>query len=738
MGREDLLGEVRSRLLDGGDRPVVVALCGLGGVGKTSVAVEYAHRYQADYGVIWQITVDDPAGASASVPGSVSASVSAAFTELAALVGVRQVVDAANPVHQVHAALAARPDRWLLVLDNAADVDAVREVLPPAGRGHVLVTSRSAHWPKGQALPVPVLDHQVAAGFLLARSGDSDRAAAEQIAQEVGTLPLALEQAGAYLHDSGRRLAEYVGLFRTRRGELLAHGGADGYAAQVATTWSLSFQRLQQSDPSAVAVLRLLAFYGPDDIPVGILLNAAPGEDPDLHDEGIADVLMPVLGDPLRADRAIAALRRYSLVSQPVQGRVSMHRLVQAVTVDQLPDEQRAGWRQAAAELLDAVLPEDPDRRQNWPVYAALAAHASMVLDLAGSGMGAIIEYLHSSGDYATGLILQRQRVQVMRDQLGSEHPDMLSAQAMLASLTGRAGDVARARDQCAALLPIQERVLGIEHPDTLTSRANLAFWSGAAGDVARARDQCAALLPIRERVLGIEHPDTLTSRANLASWSGLAGDAVEARDQYAALLPIRERVLGIEHPDTLTSRANLAFWSGAAGDAVEARDQYAALLPIRERVSGAEHPSTLTARANLARWSGLAGDAVGARDQYAALLPIRERVSGAEHPETLTDRANMAYWIGEAGDAAQARDQYAALMPIQERVSGAEHPETLTARANLARWSGQAGDAIGARDLYAALMPIRERVSGAEHPETLSARANLTYWTRVADGDSS
>ena len=291
------------------------------------------------------------------------------------------------------------------------------------------------------------------------------------------------------------------------------------------------------------------------------------------------------------------------------------------------------------------------------------------------------------------------------------------------------AGDLDGARDQCAALLAVNERVLGPEHPDTLATRGDLAYWSGEAGDAAGARDQYAALLAVNERVLGPEHPDTLATRGDLAYWSGEAGDAAGARDQYAALLPLHARVLGPEHPETLTTGSNLARWTGEAGDAAGARDQYAALLPLHARVLGPEHPETLTTGSNLARWTGEAGDAAAARDQLAALLPVREWVLGPEHPGTLTTRNNLAYWTGEAGDAAAARDQLAALLPVRERVLGPEHPGTLTTRNNLAYWTGEAGDAAAARDQYAALLPVRERVLGPEHPGTLTTRGDLAYW---------
>ena len=723
-GREELLAEMDARLTGGDAGPRLVALYGLGGAGKTSVAVEYAYRHLGEVGVAWQFGAED-----ATV-------LAAGFAELAAQLGVQDPAGTQDPVTSVHAALAASPADWLLVFDNAPDRAAVTRFLPPDGPGRVLVTSRNVDWQPGHALDVPMLAVEAASGFLVTRTGDPDEQTAQELVTELGGLPLALEQAGAYVQTSGIGLARYLALFRKRRPEMLSRGIPTGYDSTVATTWSLAFTDLEESAPQAVGLLRLLACLAPEPIPLHLLLQPRPGLAEELADE-VASVLVPLLGDELAAGDAVAALRRYSLVTPAGEGRALVHRLVQAVTADQMPEDLRAGWRSAAAALIRAAIPDDTSLPQSWPACALLLPHVLAVLYLTSGGVQEIADYLGYSGSYQAARDLFQQIADAYKadEAYGPGHRDTLTVSNQLASWTGQAGDAAGARDQYAALLPVIERVLGPEHPDTLATRGNLALWTGQAGDAAGARDQYAALLPMFERVLGPEHPDTLATRGNLASWTAQAGDAAGARDQYAALLPIIERVLGPEHPETLAARANLARFAGAVGDAARARDQYAALLPIRERVSGPEHPSTLAARANLASWTGQAGDAVGARDQYAVLLPIIERVLGPEHPDTLTVLAHVAYWTGEAGDAAGTRDEYAALLRVYERVLGPQHPDTLHTRGALANYTGEAGDAVGARDQFAALLPIFERVLGAEHPDTQAARAYLAHWTRVATG---
>jgi hypothetical protein len=766
-GREELLAELGTRLASGESiGPRVVVLSGLAGAGKTSVAVEYAHRHLAEAGVVWQLPAED------------AAVLAAGFTELAGQLGAGEGWGG-DPVAAVHSVLAAYPARWLLVFDNARDRASVARLVPPGGQGQVLITSRNALWPPGQLVEVPVLDVEVAAGFLVARTGDPDRQAAAGLAEAVGGLPLALEQAAAYIQATGDSLAGYLASFQQRRADLLARGEPVGYPGTVAAACVLAFTQLEETAPVAAGLLRLLAFCAPEAVPLGLLLRPQPGLAEQLPAE-VAPGLVPLLEDELAVKDAVGALRQYSLVRPAGAGAVSVHRLVQAVTAEQMPELLAGAWRRVAALVIEAAIPIRTWQPDAWPVCAVLLPHARAVLGLTSDGMERIAAYVGYSGSYSAArdlfqliadareadhaygpehreTLFARGRVAYWtseagdaagaRDQvgillpivervLGPEDPETLRIRGNLASFTGRAGDAAGARDQLAALLPIRERMLGPEDRDTLVTRGELAYYTGEAGDAAGARDQVAALLPIRERVRGPEHPDTLSGRRSLARWTGHTGDAAGARDQLAALLSTDERVLGPEHPDTLAVRANLATWTGRAGDAAGARDQLAALLPIRQRVSGPEHPATLSVRHNLARWTGEAGDAAAARDQFAALLPIRERALGPEHPNTLTSRSNLATWTGEAGDAGGARDQLAALLPIRERVLGPEHPNTLSNRRRLAHWTGEAGDAGGARDQFAALLPTDERMLGPARPETLTVRANLANWTGKA-GDA-
>ena len=203
-----------------------------------------------------------------------------------------------------------------------------------------------------------MLDRAVAARFLLDRTGaagPAEEAAAVELAGELGGLPLALEQAGAYMQASGRSIAGYLELFRARRAELLGRGDPAGYDKRVATTWALAFAELGGAGPAA-GLLRLVACCAAEDIPLDLLLR--PGLAAEDFDAGVAPVLVPLLEDELARDEAVAGLRRFSLISAPRNGLVSVHRLVQAITLVQLPAAEAEAWRRAAAALIDAAVPE--------------------------------------------------------------------------------------------------------------------------------------------------------------------------------------------------------------------------------------------------------------------------------------------------------------------------------------------------------------------------------------------
>jgi tetratricopeptide (TPR) repeat protein len=648
-GREELLAGLDDQLTDaGGSGPRVVTLTGLGGAGKTSVAVEYAHRHLDQVGVAWQLPAED-----ATV-------LAAGFTELAAQLGTGAVAGGGDPVAAVHSALAAYPGRWLLIFDNAPDQVSVQRFLPPTGWGRVLITSQSAVWPRGQAVEVPVLGTEVAAVFLVNRAGDPDSQAAAALAAELGGLPLALEQAAAYIQATGTTLAGYLTLFGDRRADLLASGEVAGHPVDMAATLGLALSQLEAEAPAAAGLLRLLACLAPEPVPLGLLLSDAHAAG-DLHPD-VAAVLGPLLADPVAVGNAITALRRYSLVSPAGDGLVLVHRLVQAVTLAQAPADVAGQWGRAAAALVSALADdlgteadEDPHLWSRWRVLAPHAFHLVRQLEVIGErvdtqtvSQACRAAMLAARCLFALGLYEQAQNeldevLRMARRLLGAEHPDVLAARHQLARVLVKHGQREQAETELKHVLKARRKVLGNNHPSTLATRNQLAWTRHVLGRDNEAEPELRIVLDARLSILGGEHRDTLVTRMDLAEVWHAQGRQQEAEDGYRTVLEARRRILGEDHPKVLNTRADLARLWHEQGRLEEAEAEYKAVVTARRRILGEDHPTTLTSRHDLASVLSQQGRRQDAEAQYRAVLDARCQVLGEDHPDTQATAAALA-----------------------------------------------------------------------------------------------
>jgi tetratricopeptide (TPR) repeat protein len=495
-----------------------VALTGLGGVGKTQLAVEYAYRQQADYDLVWWVRGEQPTTLVGDYAAQAGHSLLAADLQLTKDAPQEAAVEAVR-------AWLERNHRWLLVFDNTDEPQAVAELLPRSGTGHVIVTSRTETGWEHLTIPLPVevLVPADAAGFMLARTGERGRGAeavATTMATTLGGLSLALEQAGAYVVATGTvTLAGYAQLFATRAPELLNRGQPLGYQHTVATTCSLALQQLRETAPAAVDLLTLAAFLAPDDLPLPLLAT---------HHDQLPEALAATAGDPLALADAVAALRRYSL-SRIVTDGLHIHRLLQTVIRAALDLEAERAWAATAVRLLRAGFPTESGKVEvaAWPECERLLPH---VLTVADYGRRLDVEpvawlwllhqaavYLRSRGQYRQAVTLQAEALAGRRRLFGEDHPDTLASLHSLAVVNRNLRDLQNARQLFLQALTARERVLGDDHPDTLWSKNSLAVTRQSLGDLHGARELHEQTLAARRRVLGDDHPDTLWSMNKLA-----------------------------------------------------------------------------------------------------------------------------------------------------------------------------------------------------------------------------
>jgi transcriptional regulator with XRE-family HTH domain/tetratricopeptide (TPR) repeat protein len=643
-GRGGLLAAVRERLL-AGDTAVVQALHGMGGVGKTQLAAEYAHRFAGTYELAWWVNAEQ-----GGLIGDQVAALGLALGWVPPGAGM-EVVRAV-----VLAELRAR-GRWLLVFDNAEDPAEVAAWLP-GGSGHVLITSRQAGWAELAApVEVDVLARAESVALLQARVPGITDADADRLAAGLGDLPLALAQAGAFLDSAGTPAGQYLELLRTRAGQVLDQAVPGSYPRSLAAATGLTADRLAAGDPAAAELAGLCAFLAPDPVPEE-LFTGAPGELP--------GELAARAADPLAWRQTLARLTRQSLARIDQRGLV-MHRLTQAILRDRLTPGQAAATRNRAEAILAASHPGDPDDPATWPAWARLMPHL-LAADLAATTSPGLRQlacagcrYLIVRGDTRTAFDLASDLRQQWRDRLGDDHEHTLAIGDPLSwALTGM-GRRAEARDLDQDTLDRKRRVLGQDHPGTLATATGLAVNLSFLGERQAARDLAQDTLDRFRRVLGQDHPDTLDTAGHLAMVLRDLGELQAARDLDQDTLDRQRRVLGEDHPDTLDSLNNLGVYLRALGELQAARDLHQDALGRKLRVLGENHPSTLTTANNLAADLRALGHVQAARDLDQDTLDRRRRVLGEDHPDTLTSAENLAAdlrALGEPDNDTRSRHQ--------------------------------------------------------------------------------
>ncbi|MEV7119044.1 tetratricopeptide repeat protein [Kitasatospora griseola] len=710
LGRDDELARLREALAGGGDTAITQAstVHGLGGVGKTTLALAYAHRHRHAYSVVWWINADSPTRIEQSL---------AELTRrlLPGLTNDRDRVAWAMAWLQWHPG-------WLLVFDNVEAVADLSPYLGALGGGRHLITSRRAvGWPASmRTLALGTLDPEQAAELIRTTAyGDAGSTVRElqdvrALAAELGHLPLALEQAGAYLRQNPTvTVAAYHRRLPTKLGKAV-----DGLDAErtIARIWTQTLDALTARNPAAVHLLHTLAWLAPDEVPVALL--ETDDADPDAVAEALGDL----------AAYSMATVTRHT---------VSVHRLVQQV-LRAGAESAPAGRIAAERALIRALHGLDPEAGAWDPLIPQLIAlaetrpeghHDEAVTDLYYHAA----MRLHGQGHTARTVALFEAVLARCEQDRGELHPGTLTVRGNLARACEEAGDLRRAVRLFEQVLAQREQALGAMHPDTLRSRNNLASCYQTVGDLRRAVTLHELVLAQFEQVLGAMHPDTLMGRSNLAYTYREMGAPERAVPLLKAVLAQRVQVLGELHPHTLVSRNNLAGAYRAVGDLPRAVRLFEVVLAQREQTLGATHPDTLMSRSNVACAYTTAGDARRAVALHELVLAQHEQVLGDLHPATLTSRDNLACAYATFGDAGRATPLHELVCVQREQVLGTLHPDTITSRSNLAYGCAKTGDVARALTLLEEVFAQRKQVLGARHPDTLTSRDNLAVVHEMA-----
>ena len=767
-GRAAGLEQLRDKLMSGG-RAVVTAqaLYGLGGVGKTQVALEYAYRFMADYDLAWWVPAertDQIVSSLADLAGRLGISVSENVTEAA-----KAVLESLR-----RGRLSAR---WLLIFDNAEDPKELEPFLPVGG-GHVLITSRNQTWSHlAEPLEIDVFQRQESITHLLLHVPNLDEADADRVAAALGDLPLAIEQAGAWLEQTGMQAEDYLEQVQAHASRVLAMGEVANYPQSVITAWNMSIDRLRGRSPAAARLLQLCAFFSSG--PISMIL---------LYSDEMINALLPYddsLTEKLVLGRVIREISRLALIKVD-QGNnsIQIHRLVQAVIRSQMTEEEQDAACHEIHEILVGARPRrgETDDPVNWERYDIIWPHLepSRADECTKENTRQLltdhVRFLWKRGEYEVGLKLARNLETRWEQQLGPDHRQTLYLRFHIANLLRSQGKFGEARDIDAHVLDKQREVLPPDHPHTLMTAGSLAADLRALGEFQLALERDQQTFERFKDQFGADHPRTLAVANNLAVSLRLVGDCFRAREIDQETLDRRRLVLGANHPDSLCSEAYLARDIREAGLFSESVNMLRQTLGKCQQVLGDDLPDTLRTAKSLAvslRKSGAQREAfrlteetynrylarygkdepdvlacalnlacdhsalnnkTRARQLVESVREAYRQSLGESHPYTLVAANNLVTYLRGTGAVEEARALAEETFASMTVSLGEDHPFTLSCAINLANCLGDLGELAAAEQVERRALPRLRHRLGPGHPDTLVCEANLAVTLHLAD----
>jgi tetratricopeptide (TPR) repeat protein len=628
-------------------------------------------------------------------------------------------------------------DPWLLIVDNADDLSLVQQYLPGQGNGSVLLTTRAnAVGSLAEPLDVEAMGVMEGTHFLLHRTHRQD--ASEEESNEATNVvialdgfPLALDQAGAYIEETGCSFGDYLQLYHTHRQTLLARRGrqATNYPDSVAMTWSLSFQQIEHKSPAAAELLRLCALLAPDHIPEELLREGAPYWPP---------LLQQAAADLLTFNQMIEQLLAFSLVKRLTADQtLSMHRLVQAVQLERMEAGEQRQWAERMVCAVNAVFPAQPEEVSSWPqclryleqVQACdtLIQKENLVLVEAADLLSRSGAYLREHASYALAQALSQRALSIREQQLGPHHPLTASSLNDLGRLYWRQGKYEQAESLFVRALSIREQQLGPHHLETAKLLHNLGFLYGDQGKYEQAESLFVRALSIREQQLGPHHSQTAFSLNNLGVLYRRQGKYEQAEPLLARSLSICEQQLGPHHLETAGGLNNLGCLYFEQGKYEQAEPLFARTLSICEQQLGPHHPETASSLSNLGCLYFEQGKYEQAEPLCVQALSICEQQLGPHHPLTAEGLFKLGLLYCEQGQSEQAEPLLVRALSIQEHTLSAQHPDLASTLSGLARLSEAQGHLQKAAALYQQVLTIREQVYGPHHRKTIQTQESLS-----------
>jgi tetratricopeptide (TPR) repeat protein len=720
-GREEILSRLHDTLKAEGRAAIKQAISGLGGIGKTQTAIEYAHRHAEEYAcVLWTGAESESA-------------LTAGFASFAPHLGLPFLEKTDEQVAAVKGWLTQHPG-WLLILDNADTPKIVADFLPSPLTGAVLLTSRATNFDAltlATATELDVLTPDEAAAFFGKRTGrtlaDAETAAAKELAEELGHLPLALEQAAAFVKKNRVSFGKYLELYGTRRLAILKKSGteAGNYRLTVETTWGLNFEQVEMASPAAADILRMSAFCAPDPIPFAVVEKGA-GE--------ISAALSEALAQAAIVNEVLSPLTDYSLITMDGEREeFSVHRLVQAVTRERLGTQDRE-WAERAVKATLAAFPAGDFK--HWPVFERLTPHGTHLAGVieefgletaeAGGLLNLCGYFLRERARYGEAKPLYERALAIAEKALGPEHPHTAMSLNNLAGVYRERGEYGKAEPLFERALAITEKSCGSNGPETAISLNSLAMLYEAQGKYTKALALAERSLAIRQEVFGSERYETAISLKNLAEIYKIQGNYVKARTFYAHALTIFEKVLGTEHPNTAKTLIGLATSYSRQGEYAKAFPLVEHALAIFEKTLGPQHPETAASLSNLAMLYEAQGEYTKAISLHERAWAIFGKTFGPEHLESALSLNNLALLYQMHGDHAKAFRFLQSALVITEEAMGACHPATATILNSLAALYCAQAEYEKAERLYERALAINEEAMGAHHPATATSLNNL------------